>query len=80
LPEICETSIIKLGGKGSIILCGGETIRIPVFPAKVVDTTGAGDSYIGTYLGHIAQGASVEEAGIAASRKAAEIVGRIGAR
>lgn len=80
LPGICETSIIKLGSKGSIITHNHEVFKIPVFPARVVDTTGAGDSYIGTYLAHIAQGANVEEAGIAASKKAAEIVGRIGAR
>lgn len=80
MEYLCETSIVKLGANGSMITHCHEVYKIPVFPAKVVDTTGAGDSYIGTYLGYIAQGASVEEAGIAASKKASEIVSRIGAR
>lgn len=80
LENLCETSIIKLGADGSLITCENKIHRIPAFPVKVVDTTGAGDSYIGTYLAKIALGKSVEEAGVAASKKAAEIVGRVGAR
>lgn len=78
--RLCKTSIIKFGANGSIITHNGQACKIPAFPAKVVDTTGAGDSYLGTYLAQVALGKSMEEAGIAASRKAAEIISRIGAR
>lgn len=80
LEKLCRTSIIKLGSKGSLIIDNHKKYRIPAFPAKVVDTTGAGDSYLGTCLALLALGKSIEEAGIAASRKAADIVSRIGTR
>jgi len=80
MEDLCETSIVKLGADGSIITCNHTIHKIPAFPAEVVDTTGAGDSLIGTYLGEIALGKTVREAGTAASKRAAEIVSRIGAR
>ena len=36
---------ITLGAGGSIFLDNGEIRRFPIFPAPVVDTTGAGDSF-----------------------------------
>lgn len=81
LERLCRTSIIKLGAKGSLIIDKHKKYRIPAFPAKkVVDTTGAGDSYLGVFLAHLASEESIEDAGIAASKKAADIVSRVGAR
>ena len=44
--------IIKLGAKGSVIYKSDLDLLIPVpaYPTKVVDTTGAGDSYCGGFL------------------------------
>ncbi len=80
LENLCRTSIIKLGAEGSLIVDNHKEYRIPAFPAEIVNTNGAGDAYLGTFLAHLASGEDTESAGIAASRKAAEIVSRIGAR
>jgi len=40
----------KLGSKGCIAREGGSTIRLPAFPVNVVDTTGAGDSFVAGFL------------------------------
>ena len=48
--------IIKMGSKGSLIGFGNKIIRISCVPnVKVVDPTGAGDSFAGGVLGYIAQ-------------------------
>lgn len=49
--------IIKKGESGSI-MCGadGERFALPAFPAtKVVDPTGAGDSFAGAFMGYLAK-------------------------
>ena len=48
--------IIKMGSKGSLIGFGNKMTRISCVPnVKVVDPTGAGDSFAGGVLGYIAQ-------------------------
>ena len=42
--------IITLGERGSIIVTKEREFRVPVFPAKVKDSTGAGDSYSAGFL------------------------------
>lgn len=42
----CDLLISTLGKRGSIgVTRGGETVRTPIFSAKVVDTVGAGDAF-----------------------------------
>lgn len=47
----CEVVVIKLGAKGSLIYDKKEDsfFTIPICPAQVKDTTGAGDSYCGGF-------------------------------
>lgn len=55
--------IITLGPDGVLLMSEDETIRIPAVPArKVVDTTGAGDSFVGSFAHAIARGSEVKEA------------------
>jgi sugar/nucleoside kinase (ribokinase family) len=57
---------IKMDTRGSIVhdSARGETYRIPIYPAKTVDPTGAGDSYSGGFLEGISQTGDVVEAGL----------------
>ena len=53
----------KLGDQGSIV-CeagGGVLHRVSVYPADVLDTTGAGDSYCGGFLAGLVAGRPVAE-------------------
>ncbi len=46
--------VIKKGEHGSLLCIGNETFVLPAFPAdKVVDPTGAGDSFAGGMMGYL---------------------------
>lgn len=50
-----EAVIIKQGSKGATLWRKGEHKHVPIFPdAPVIDPTGAGDSFAGGLLGHVA--------------------------
>jgi len=42
--------IIKRGEKGSLIRTSNLEIAVPAYKVKCVDTTGAGDAYVGGFL------------------------------
>ena len=45
------TAVIKLGAEGCYVReAGAEGFRVPGFPTDVVDTTGAGDSFVAGFL------------------------------
>lgn len=69
-----------LGPDGSILSVGGQVVRIPAYPVKVLDTNGAGDMYAGALLYGLLHGWGIERSGHAASRAAAQIVAQYGAR
>ena len=55
--------LITQGSRGaSICLESGDVVRIPARKAKVIDTTGAGDTLNGAFTLQIAMHKSVEEA------------------
>lgn len=57
--------VIKKGEHGSLLVHGHGTIALPAYPAKhVVDPTGAGDSFAGGVLGHLAATHDVTLAGL----------------
>lgn len=70
--------IVKLGKRGSLIYENGIINRIEPFPAKVVDTTGAGDCYAAGFLYAFCQGWSLEKAGKLGSLFAAKVVEQTG--
>lgn len=65
---------------GSLILRGAETVHIAAEPAKVVDTTGAGDAYAAGFLAGLTAGRDLAACGRIASIAAAEVIGHYGAR
>ncbi len=54
--------IVTLGAEGAAAWADGHILRIPTRPARVVDTTGAGDTFNGAFAFGLASGYSVEEA------------------
>ena len=48
--------VIKQGGEGAYLAQNDHRISIPVFPVKkVIDPTGAGDSFAGGFMGYLSQ-------------------------
>jgi len=75
-----EEVVVKDGSKEALIATGSERIRIAPPPgAKVVDATGAGDSFNGAYLSARLDGKSLREAAEAAHRTAGIVIAHKGA-
>ncbi len=72
--------VITLGDRG--VLYGnraGERLRVPAFPVRAVDTTAAGDTFVGAFGAALAGEESVERALREGSAAAALSIGREGA-
>jgi ribokinase len=73
-------AIITLGASGILIAEARGFRHMPALPAEVVDTTAAGDSFIGGFAAGIAEGADVDDAARLGLRVARLCVGRAGAQ
>lgn len=63
--------VVTLGGAGCIAVAPGEAWRVPALPIRPVDTTGAGDTFVGALAAWLDGGASLLGALRAASVAAA---------
>lgn len=80
LCKICPNVAMTLGAEGSLLMWDGRTYKIPSFPTKAVDTTGAGDMFAGAFMYGILYLNSPELAGILGSAAASKVVSQLGAR
>ena len=71
--------IITLGGKGGYYVSKNEVIPTPVYKVDVVDTTCAGDTYIGAIALRISKGISIKDSLSFAARCSSITVSRKGA-
>ena len=72
---------LKLGPEGAAYSDGtGDTLRVSAAPARVEDTTGAGDAFSAGFLADWLARGSTEEALRRGAGVAARAVGRVGAR
>ncbi len=72
--------VVTLGARGALWAGAGEVVRVPVTPAAVVDTTGAGDAFSAGFLAARLSGAPAPAALRAGADLAARAVARTGAR
>ena len=78
LPE--TKLIITLGGDGSIYHYKDETLKqIAIDTDQIVDTTGAGDAFVGTFLAHLIKSGIPRKALVEAAKASAECISRKGA-
>ena len=70
---------ITLGKRGVVALADGETIAVPGRAVKAVDTTGAGDCFVGALAAQLAQGSTIRDALGYANAAASISVQRLGA-
>jgi len=70
--------VIKMGAEGALLLYDNNMKRIPALNVKVIDTTGAGDSFNAGLLCGLARGLTVEESVVLANVVAAVKVQKLG--
>lgn len=88
-----RTSVVTLGGAGSVVVESGETgdgagaesaavtaTRVDPLPVDVVDTTGCGDSYMGSLMAGLASGLDTGDAARLAAAVSAYAAGGEGAQ
>ena len=71
--------VVTLGPRGALAVMGRETLRVPGRPVAPVDTTGAGDCFVGTLAAALARGLALAEALATANAAASLSVQRKGA-
>jgi len=74
-----RTVVVTLGEEGALA-CGEETVHVPAFAVRVVDTTGAGDAFNGGFAVALAERRSLRDALLFASAAAALTCTRRGAQ
>ena len=74
-----EAVIMTAGASGCAISADDTSVRVPAFKVKVVDTTGAGDAFLGGVLAGLLWKLKWPEIGRLANAAAAIGIGRLGA-
>ena len=72
--------IVTLGARGALVATPEGLRRIPPVKVQAVDTTGAGDAFIGGFARYFAAGLDLDAALGKATRYAADSVTRRGAQ
>lgn len=72
--------VITLGRHGAVLADEHGTTHTPAQDVPVVDTTGAGDAFVGVLAAHVSRGDALRDGMVAATQAAAEAVGRPGAQ
>ncbi|SEH38921.1 MULTISPECIES: ribokinase [Atopobiaceae] len=75
-----KNAVITLGRRGSVALIDDKYVKIPTYRVDTVDTTGAGDAYLGELVAHLAFGGDLRESMVYASACAALCVGKVGSQ
>ncbi|CEI31876.1 ribokinase [Propionibacterium freudenreichii] len=73
-------AVVTLGAQGSVAVEAGLVVSVPAFPVQAIDTTGAGDAFMGTLMAAIAAEVPLGEGAALASAFAAVAVTRRGAQ
>lgn len=79
-------AVLTRSEQGSVVLRGdgsggvAERADVAAAPARVIDTTGAGDAYAAGFLAAYAAGRGLAACGRLGSLAAAEVIGQLGAR
>lgn len=79
LAQGARTVVMTLGSRGVLWMHEGRAMHFPAFTVDPVDTTGAGDAFIGTLAARLALGDTIETALVWASAGGALATTKLGA-
>jgi ribokinase len=71
LARGAKSVVLTLGERGCLVVEGETAVEVPVDPVQAVDTTGAGDAFVGALATFLAAGHSLVEAARRANTVAA---------
>lgn len=80
LHEVCPRVIVTLGAAGSVLSTPEGVTVIEAVPVTAVDSTGAGDSYVGAFAAALSDGVPAVTAARIAARIAAMATRSVGAQ
>ena len=80
LKKGVKNVIITLGAEGSFFASKGDEYSVKALPVKVVDTTAAGDTFVGAFAVKLSEGAGAREAMQFANAASAAAVTKRGAQ
>ncbi|MDI9857357.1 ribokinase [Comamonas sp. 17RB] len=72
--------VVTLGAQGAVAVCGGRVSTHPALALPVLDTTGAGDSFLGALVTRLAEGHALGDAVQWGIRAASLCMGQVGAQ
>jgi sugar/nucleoside kinase (ribokinase family) len=78
LAKLARIVVVKMGARGALVATGGKTFRVPAVKARVIDATGAGDSFNAGFLASYLHGGSVADCAKAGAIAGARSVGFVG--
>ncbi|WP_147803880.1 ribokinase [Alkalicoccus halolimnae] len=80
-PQLIQDKVIRTKGeKGVSFFKNGEEVFVPAFPVEVIDTTGAGDTFIGALSVAMAERKTIYQACVFANAAAALAITKLGAQ
>jgi sugar/nucleoside kinase (ribokinase family) len=80
IAGMCKIAVVKVGKNGSFIKSGAEKVHVNAIPAKVIDTTGAGDLFAAGFLYGYANNLSLEKCAEIGSILAGNVIEVVGAK
>jgi ribokinase len=75
-----QSAVVTIGEAGAVFASGESSNHLPAPKVDVVDTTGAGDAFVGALAARLASDASLEDAVAYAVRAGAAAVTKVGAQ
>lgn len=82
LAELYPTALIMLkrDSQGALVYDKGQATHIPPAKSRLLDATGAGDSFAGAFLAHYLESKNAVQAATFATKVSAWVIERLGAR
>ena len=80
IAEMCDIAVVKVGAKGAYVQHGDKIVKVDPIPAKVIDTTGAGDMWAAGLMAGLVKNETLEKCAKMGAVLAANIIEVIGAK